>query len=85
MGSRHSVVSVKQVDGVTMDLPLRPTLSNLFLIFYESKWLAKCSVQFRPKYYCYYVDKILPMLKKNLCPKDFKLSELSTYKDQIYV
>ena len=29
----------KQVDRVTMVSPLGPTLANMFLVYYESKWL----------------------------------------------
>ena len=35
-------VYCKQVDGVTMGSPLGPTLPNLFLVYYEHKWLEKC-------------------------------------------
>ena len=51
----------KQVDGVAMGSPLGPTLANLFLVYYEHKWLEKCPLQFRPKYYRRYVDDIFLM------------------------
>ena len=34
-------VYYKQVDGVAMGSPLGPTLANLFLVYYEHKWLEK--------------------------------------------
>ena len=46
------------VDGVARGPPLGPTLANLFLVNYESKWLKDCPVQFAPKYYRRYVDDI---------------------------
>ena len=54
-------VYYKQVDGVAMGSPLGPTLANLFLVYYEHKWLEKCPLQFRPKYYRRYVDDIFLM------------------------
>ena len=54
-------VYYKQVDGVTMGSPLGPTLANLFLVYYEHKWLEKFPLQCWPKYYCRYVDNIFLM------------------------
>ena len=51
-------VYYQQVDGVAMGSPIWPTLANLFLVNYESKWLKDCPVQFTPKYYRRYVDDI---------------------------
>ena len=48
----------QQVDGVGIGSPLGPTLADLFLVNYESKWLKDCPVQLAPKYYCCYVDHI---------------------------
>ena len=56
-------VYYKQVNGVAMGSPLGPTLANLFLVYYEHKWLEKCSLQFRPKYYRRYVDDIFVMFE----------------------
>ena len=53
----------KHIDGVAMGYPLRPTLANLFLVYYEHKWLEKCPLQFQTKYYCRYVDNIFPMFE----------------------
>ena len=48
----------KRVDSVAMASPLGPTLANLFLVYYEHKWLEKCPLQFLPKCYRRYVDDI---------------------------
>ena len=62
-------VYYKQIDGVAMGchgtniVAMGPTLANLFLVYYEHKWLEKCPLQFRPKYYCRYVDNILLMFE----------------------
>ena len=41
----------KQVDGVAMGSLLGLTLPDLFLVYYEHKWLENCPLQFRSKYY----------------------------------
>ena len=46
-----------------MGSPLGPTLANIFLVYYESKWLEKCPPQFRPKHYRRYVDDIFLMFE----------------------
>ena len=56
-------VYYQQVDVVAMGSPLGPTLGNLFLVNYESKWLTECPVQFAPKYYRRYVDDIFLLFK----------------------
>ena len=67
-------VYYQQVDGVDMGSPMGPTLVNLFLVYSESKRLAKCPVQFKPKYYHRYVDHIILMFKrKDHVKKFFKL------------
>ena len=42
-------VYYKQTDGVAMGSQLRPTVTNLFLVYHERKWLESCPIQFRPK------------------------------------
>ena len=37
-------VYYKQVDGVAMGSLLGPTFANLFLVYYEHKWLENCPV-----------------------------------------
>ena len=58
-----SNVYCQQVDGVAMESPLWPTVDNLFLLSYESKWLKECPIQFAPKYYRRYVDDIFLLFK----------------------
>ena len=53
----------KQVDGVAMGSPLGPIMANLFLVYYEHKWLEKCPLQFQPKYYRGYVDDFFLMFE----------------------
>ena len=47
----------KQIDGATMPSPLGPTLANLFLVYYEHKWLD-IPLQVKPKFYHHYADDI---------------------------
>ena len=67
-------VYYQQADDEAMSSPLRPTFVNLFLIHYETKWLAKCLAQFRPKYYRHYVDMFLMFKKKDHVKKLYQLS-----------
>ena len=64
-------VYYKQVDGAAMGSPSGPTLVNLFLVYYEHKWLGNCPLQFRPKYYCKYVDNIFLMFESRDHVKKF--------------
>ena len=64
-------VYYKQVDGVAMGSPLGPTLANLFLVYYESKWLENCPQQFKPQFYRRYVEDIFVMFKKRNHVKKF--------------
>ena len=57
-------VYYKQVNGVAIGSPLGPTLANLFLVYYESKWLEDCPRQFKPQFYRRYVDDNFVMFKK---------------------
>ena len=47
-----------QIDGVAMGSPLAAVLANIFMSFYESKWLNKYNLN-RPKFYLRYADDIL--------------------------
>ena len=38
----------KQKDGVAMGSPLGSTVANVFLSFYEMKWLEQCPNEFKP-------------------------------------
>ena len=53
----------KEADDVAVGSPLGPTLTNLFLVYYEHKWLENCPLQFRPTYYHRYVDNIFLMFE----------------------
>ena len=46
-----------QVDGVAMGSPLGPALANLFMGYYEQKWLESDQGRL-VKFYCRYVDDI---------------------------
>ena len=47
-----------QIDGVAMGSPLAPVLANIFMDFYESKWLNEYNFN-KPKFYLRYVDGVL--------------------------
>ena len=51
-------VLYKQKDGVAMGSSLGPTMANVFLSFYEVKWLEQCPMEFKPVFYRRYVDDI---------------------------
>ena len=42
-----------------MGSPLGPTMVNVFLSFYELKWLEQFPNKFKPVFYRKYVDDIL--------------------------
>ena len=46
-----------------MGSPLAPVLANIFMGFYESKWLNECNLN-KPKFYLRYVDDILAVFDK---------------------
>ena len=54
-----------------MGSPLGPTLTNLFLVYYEHIWLEKCPLQFQPKYYRRYVNDIFLMFESSDHIKEF--------------
>ena len=56
-------VLYKQKDGVAMGLPLGPTMANVFLSFYEVKWLEQCPKEFKPAFYRRYVDDIFVLFE----------------------
>ena len=65
---------------------LGPTLANLFLVNYESKWLKDCPVQFAPKYYRRYVDDIFLLFKaKDHVKKFFCYMNSRHPKNQVYL
>ena len=46
-----------------MGMPLGPTMANVFLSFYEIKWLEQCPKEFKPVFYRRYVDGIFVLFK----------------------
>ena len=52
-----------QIDGVDMDCSLAPVLTNIFIGFYESKWLNEYILK-KPTFYWKYVDEILATFEK---------------------
>ena len=53
----------KQKDRVAMVSPLGPATSNVFLSFYEMKWLEKCPNELKPVFYRRYVDYIFVLFE----------------------
>ena len=52
-----------QIDGAAMGSPLAPVLANIFMGFYESKWLNEYNLN-KPKFYLRYVGDILAAFDK---------------------
>ena len=52
-----------QIGGVAMGSPLDPALANIFMGFYESKWLNEYNLS-KPKFHLIYVDDILAAFDK---------------------
>ena len=46
-----------------MGSPLGPTMANVFLSFYEVKWLEQCPKEFKPVFYRRYVDVIFVLFE----------------------
>ena len=59
-----------QIDGVAMGSPLAPVLANIFMGFYESKWLNEYNLN-KPKFYLRYVDDILAAFDEEQDSLDF--------------
>ena len=57
-------VLYNQKDNVAMGSPLGPTMVNVFLSFYEMKWLEQCRNEFKPVFYRRYVDDIFVLLNQ---------------------
>ena len=51
------------IDGVAMGSPLAPALANIFMVFYESKWLIEYNLN-KPKFYLKYNHDILGVFDK---------------------
>ena len=52
-----------QIGGVAMGSPLAPVFANIFMGFYESKWLNEYNLN-KSKFYLRYVDDILAAFEK---------------------
>ena len=52
-----------QIDEVAIGSPLAPVLANIFMGFYESKWLNEYNLNM-PKFYLRYVDDVLATFDK---------------------
>ena len=50
--------SYDQIDGVSMGSPMSPVLTNLFMGYYEQKWLQRFE-EYELILYCRYVDDII--------------------------
>ena len=48
-----------------MGSPLGLKFANLFLVYYEHRWLGNCPLQFKLKFCCRYVDDMFLILEKN--------------------
>ena len=46
-----------------MGLPLGPTMANVFLSYYQVKWLEQCPKEFKPVLYRRYVDDIFVLFE----------------------
>ena len=55
---------------VAMGSPLAPALANIFMGFYESKWLNEYNLN-KPKFYLRYVDDIVAAFGKKQDSLDF--------------
>ena len=63
----------KQIDGVSMGLPLGPTLANAFLCHYEKLWLDNCPSDFKPLVYRRYVDDIFVLSPNITCYRSLEI------------
>ena len=54
----------KQINGLSMGQPVAPTMANIFLCFYEKKWLNDCPIEFKPVKYKRYIDDSFLLFKE---------------------
>ena len=54
----------KQINGLAMGQPVAPTMANIFLCFYEKKWLNDCPIEFKPVKYKRYIDDSFSFFKE---------------------
>ena len=67
-------VLYKQKHGVAMGSPLGPTMENVFLSFYEIKWLEQCPKEFKPVFYRRYADDIFFSLNRSNTSRNFVIT-----------
>ena len=58
-----NVAVYKQKDSVAIGSPLGTTTENVFLSFYEIKWLEQCPKEFKPVFCRTYVNDIFVLFK----------------------
>ena len=46
----------EQVNGVAMGSLLGPLFANIFLAFHKRSWLTNCPLEFKPLFFCRYID-----------------------------
>ena len=55
-----------------MGSPLGPTLANIFMSYFEKKWLDECPNEYKPVYYRRYVDDIFALFSSKDQVEKFK-------------
>ena len=61
-----------QIDGVAMGNPLGPTMANIFMAYFEKKWINDCSLTCKPTFYRRYVDDIFVLFNDKDHLEQFK-------------
>ena len=59
----NDILYRQRKDGVAMRSPLGPTMANVFLSFYELKWLEQRPNEFKPVFYRRFVDDIFVLFE----------------------
>ena len=62
-----------------MGLSLVPTMANVFLSFYELKWLEQCPKEFEPVFYRRCVDDIFVFFESAEHLSDFLVIQTSPF------
>ena len=50
-------------NDLTVGSLLGPAMANVFLLFYEVKWLEQCPKEFKPTFYRIYIDNIFALFE----------------------
>ena len=61
----------KQINGVAMGSPLGPTLANIFLGYYERRFLDICPPTFKQVLYRRYIDDTFLLFKHEYYIQNF--------------